>query len=262
MVKFLFPTSLRDVFSRHHLAMLLFPILMLGNANTAIADNKPVLALVKYGVWEPLAPEFILYEDGSVIYQRSKSRPSEFFTVRLGAEDEYKIFSLLNAEFAELNGEYTLSEAYDLTTYTIMVWKPIHTKVSVYGLGSKENPAPAAFEKLYRFLKDFDRSDAVEWLPDHFTVDVYKISYDKWVYNPIPWPAHWPPLGDITESNKTHYHLRVPGSDLNLLKSMCPGYGREHPVQIGRKQFIVEYSRQFPHENFIFSGIRARNPAD
>ncbi len=247
-------------------------IVVEGYSNVTRAEEpKPLIALIKAGGWVLYSgPDFVLYENGLVLFKRDKERlerlPPKFFSVNLNPQERDALVASLSItqDFLGLDSYYRIFEATDQLINSILLWKPIHKSVSVYGRIRKNGPpdilkdyyrpTPAPFQKLFWQLETFDHPQAREWVPETLDVRLFPLKVESWVENPIPWPAEWPDI-DHPEVQKGEYgyYLSVPRSGMELLKAMFPEVGRERPVLIGKRQFKAQYWIHVPSEKLLLN---------
>lgn len=217
------------------------------------AGAEPLLVLIEYDPWAMVigsdTPRFALYDDGVVIYRTATGH----YTARFDPEEIETFRASLNPEaLSGLAGSYTVSDATDQPTTDLMLRTgSTYAHMSVYGaLKSPEarSAIPSEILDAYDRLTDFERGDAVPWLPEAIEVMIWPYEYAP--EEPIIWPADWPGIADAdTRQRGDSYSLYVPASDYPRLRDFLRTRRERGAVLIDGRKWIAQVRLPFPMED-------------
>ncbi|HWT00077.1 MAG TPA: hypothetical protein VN256_07510 [Pyrinomonadaceae bacterium] len=234
-----------------------------GGQSNAAAGIKPVAVIYEIDPWGMVlgsdSPSFALYEDGMVIFARSKEGGGyEYASATLGAEERDSLLrSLPSAQFFGLEPRYETTLITDQPTYVITLWDKGQRKtVSVYGGlkrtdNDRKEPAPAAFIETYEKLKGLRPAGASRWMPE-------KVELMIWPYedasDPLPWPKNWPDTAHPTTKKRgaggdqINYSIYLTPAQYETLKKSAERKSAEALLIDGRK-WAFSFRYPFPGED-------------
>lgn len=251
---------------------ILHLLALLTISNAIAADPKPVLVVCEINPWQTVigsdsATKFVIYDNGSVIYQTSKPTVERPFS-RREIDDAAKVSqTLLGFDPAKLGAEYELSLATDQISTTI--WTPLK-KIQIYGdwrmpltFDGIDNPDIKAIEEgerkmwetlpkevrafLARIEKDRER-EGDPWLPEN--IEVMLSPYEYAPDASIIWPAGWPDLKSKTtrKRDEDSYSVFFPSESYPDLSKFFSTRKEKGAVLINQKKMAISYRFPFPKE--------------
>jgi hypothetical protein len=197
------------------------------------AELVPILVLFEFGVWTEVPgtdmPDFVLYDDGTVIYNAAKEAGAyNYVTAKLSADEIDQVMEKINASgFESYKDHYSIGEKYavsDLPSPFIMFKRNDGTykTVSTYGfLGEKADEEfrvkeiPKALVDAFYFLWKYETPKAAPWRSDFIEAIVWK--YDGKSKKNVKWDKKLPDLGGSKTApfkiwDEQYYSLFVPES--------------------------------------------------
>ena len=221
----------------------------------ALAGPKPVLVVVEQNPWLSVigsdSPIFALYEDGTIIYRRTKASVDKPFSVRQvpSAHDEMK--QLLSLEGVPNDAFYELTTRTDQVSTGI--WTP-EKRATIYGDWRRPRDRTvwkSIPDSLRRGLARIERErgrDGAAWLPKDIEVMMWPYEYAP--EESIVWPAEWPALSAPTTVRRgsDQYSVYLPSQRLSDLRQFLSTRREKGAVAIEGKKMAVSYRFPFPEE--------------
>jgi hypothetical protein len=183
------------------ITILLFCQLEIISAQTI--DKNPIFSCIIKEHWGgPLKstnPEFVLYSDGTIIYQ--KDDESTLYTIKLDDKElknSFNIKKMLDIlEVCQNNYETAFATCQD--TYYLYYWKDgFKQQVEVYGY-PKAPGFPGHLTEIFEKLIDFNHNDAVEWTPKEIELELIYTG-QRSIFRGNNWPLDFPKIS----SNQKH----------------------------------------------------------
>lgn len=147
-------------------------------APEARPEREPVVRLSEHDGWgggSTGVPEFTLYADGLVLFVRGEGPEATVMQAWLSKDETYALLDRANEALGELPETTWLTEGTDQPTSSIGVSHEGRIyRVSMYGFGVAETPAPAAFTALRDTLAEWDHADAEPWTPDELVISMFR----------------------------------------------------------------------------------------
>jgi hypothetical protein len=254
------------------MSRILLILALLTNCNAIAADPEPVLVVCEMNPWQTVigsdsATKFVIYDNGSVIYQRVKRTVELPFSLRK-IDDPAKVSqTLLGFDPAKLDDEYELSSGTDQISTTI--WTPLK-KIQIYGDWRKA-PIPSGINNrdikameegerkmwealpnevrafLARIEKERER-EGDPWLPEN--IEVMLSPYEYAPDASIIWPAGWPDLKSRTtrKRDEDSYSVFLPSQSCPELSKFFSTRKEKGAVLINEKKMAISYRFPFPKE--------------
>ena len=225
-------------------------------------------------------PQFVLYQDGTVIYVKytEKDNPYSgvYMTAQLSPEEVSQIIKKINPEeFSLYNEHYTPdfsgSVSSDLTQRLLVLRKPDGTYKSVSLLGgfggreykkgiSVEN-VPKDLAELINFADSFDTPKSEGWWSEYYEI-IIEPSDDE-SEKIVKWSKKLPDLADsktIKHKEFGRYSLFVPKSQIVELNKVWYKYNRKSSDQmailINNKKWDMAVRTPFPAEMIWLGNFR------
>jgi hypothetical protein len=242
------------------------------------SDNEPVpiLVLFEFGVWTKVSgtdmPDFVLYDDGTVIYDAAKKAGAfRYVTAKLSADEMSGIMEKINApEFENYkNGYSTCDECYtsDLPSPFLMLRRKDGTykTVATYGsLSSSAEPLyrvqniPQSLVFAFYYLSGYEHPKAETWRADFIEVIVWK--YDGESKKNVKWDKSLPDLTDaktvsFKKSDTQYYSLFVPeSSERKLANTFYKLRRSKGALLMNNQRWNLTYRFPFPSERVWLAG--------
>lgn len=251
---------------RFLLALLLASLPSPSIAVEEAAAPQPQVVMIETDPWLMVigsdSPAFALYDNGDVIYERKDG----YRFVHLDAAARDTLLASMNlADAAVHQGNIETTDATDQPENLFFVFDSERPwGLRVYGgmapSGTErdglpvESAVPAAVQRLYDTIANFDRADATAWLPAKVEVMIW--SYDYAPDPSIQWPAGWPGLEDADTRKRADdsYSLYVPSAMLPQLRAFLATRNERGAVEIGGKKWAVSLRYPFPGEEKWMGG--------
>lgn len=252
--------------------LLLFGLAVIGFATTeindqettAMPDRKPIILLQEIThaphegidkiIWKLgfLNPNFVLYDDGLVIFKSDKDQ-FELFSVELTPQEMNTLLEEFRIdEFLKLEDSYYTNNQFHQPLYFIKYWQGRKMKkVRVIGPirdnEADRNIAPKAFLKIFDKMISFHHKNARLWEPEKIEIALYP--YTNSQGEPVPWTAGWPDLSHKTTKKRTDVHLShsytiyLDGANKDKLEQMLFRLKKKQAVLINQKQWYIAPQR-------------------
>jgi hypothetical protein len=199
------------------------------------------------------SPTFVLYENGTVIYQKNGTYVSAKLTP---AEVGAFINGLGRSNLTKLKDSYTISERTDQPTNVLLVRTDDmnYKKISIYGnirslktKSAEAVPLPDDLTGALRRVLKYDSANSTVWMPEYLEVMIWPFEYAKG--KAADWPTCWPGLADQkTIKRKNTYSIFIPKSQYEELKKFMAQLKPTQAVRIDNKKWAVSTRFPFPHE--------------
>jgi hypothetical protein len=216
-------------------------------AQSPAAGAEPVIVYIETDPWAMVigsdSPQFVLYDDGTVIYR---------------ADDGYRSVTLTEAERAALTAKVSLAGIPDYTDYTSATDQPssiiidFRTKQAAvaYGATSQHRESGEPDDKLLAMitlLREYQSPDAAAWEPEAIEVMIWPYEYAPEAS--INWPKAWPGLDHpATVQRGDSYSLFVPISERQALLAFLDTRKPRGAVKIGGRKWAVSLRTPLPGE--------------
>lgn len=216
------------------------------------AAAEPLVVLIAYDPWAMVigsdTPQFVLYDDGAVIYRKDAGH----YAARLTPDEVAAFMGSLRPEaLAGRAGSYSIIEATDQPMTDILIRTDAgYARVSVYG--SLRSPTarlatPGEFRQAYERLTTFERSDAVPWMPEAVEVMIWPYEYAP--DESILWPDGWPGIGHAdTRQRGDSYSLYLLAADYPKLRDFLQTRPAKGAVLIEGRKWMAQVRLPFPQE--------------
>jgi hypothetical protein len=241
-------------------------LLSLAMAMPALADDlkpfegaRPLAMMMATDPWLMVigsdTPNFVLYEDGQVVYRKALPDRTGVYMSKQLAPDE---LAALKAKLAALVPATAPKKVIDLMPnisdqpesrfFIDIDGKGLVT--SVVGLRNAEASVrkrvlPPQIAQLHALLSGWDSAGATPWVPKYIEAMVW--DYDYAPGKSIQWPAQWPGLNDpLTIKRSSGYSLFLPGTELPKLMAFLKTANEKGAVDIGGKKWAVSVRYVFP----------------
>ena len=205
--------------------------------------------MIEFDPWNSVigsdSPTFAMYDDGEVIFRTDGGYKS----VRLAFERQSEIRNALS-KIGEWKN-YQSSTFTDQPT-TVLAWndKPSFRSLSIYGSLRRDkvrSKLPPSVIKAYDLLKNFDDTEARNWLPAKIEVMIWP--YDYAPEPSIVWPRNWPGIEDPeTIKRGDSYSIYLPSTYFEELKTFAASRHPRGAVEIGGKKWSLSWRFPFPGE--------------
>lgn len=208
----------------------------------------------KQNLWKlgDLNPNFVLYDDGLVIFKKQND-PHQLFSVLLGPAEKKAMLRKLNpTAFLTLDNSYSTNNQLDQPVYFIKYWqeggmKKVRVIGDIRNSTSDRQKVPAAFLEPFDQMISFGNSNAVVWQPGLMEIQLY--AHRKSSGEPVPWPDEWPDLNHKDTRKRTDpamryaYTLYLDGMHRDRLEKMLAGLKPRQAVLINGKHWYLAPSR-------------------
>lgn len=221
------------------------------------------------------SPEFVLYEDGTVIFTKCKEQDNPyscyFHKAKLSSEAISQILEKLHSK-----SFYTFDEHYspdsnritvsDLTYRLFVMRKPDGTykKVSTYGAldGDKEGyvakNVPSVLKEIVEFVNSYDNANSTNLNPEYFEVVLEPYNDDS--KKNLKWSKHLPDLNDsktIKHKKYDRYSLFVHNSLSRKVREITfKQWKSEAAILINNQRWEAEMRIPFPAETIWLGNFR------
>jgi hypothetical protein len=228
------------------------------------AGPRPLAMLLETDPWLMVVgsdtPDFVLYEDGQVIYRKKAGRKrSPYLWTQLTAGQLHSLKASLTAlgPYRSGRNDIVMADVSDQPeTKLYLNFDDTRLLASIYGMASADpsmeqsrrtTPLPDALRKLHTFLSDLEFKDAIVWRPKHIEVIVWP--YDHARDASIVWPKEWPGLTAPTTIRKTsRYSIFMAGTEEPKVAAFLRTGKALGAVEIDGKKFAVVVRPVFPSE--------------
>jgi hypothetical protein len=218
---------------------------------------QPVVMLTEFNPWAMVvgsdSPTFVLYENGTVIYQKGSGY---VFAQLTQADVDVFVRGMARDTLARLKDSYTISEWTDQPT-TVLSFRTDdgnYKKILVYGSirslkaeSTEVLPLPDELTRALRQVLKYENANCSVWMPEYIEVMIWPFEYAKG--KATDWPKEWPGLADPkTVKHKNTYSLFIPESQYEELKKFMAQLKQTQAVRIDNKKWAVSAPFPFPHE--------------
>lgn len=233
--------------------------------------RTPVLELSHHGELgspyyevDAYVPEFILYEDGLVIYVEGEGKDARIRQAHLPADEVYTMLDHARDQLAAVPEPIVASTATDQPQASITLFhENQRTTVDAYGVDRQgastdaEVVIPAPFVALYRELQDFGHADAEPWQPDELEIVLWNKDHVREAA--APWPEAVPlPPADARQPRPFHRPrgkagyprpivFRVDGDAEATIGAALAELGETTPVEWNGHKWLVRARRVLPN---------------
>ncbi|MEP7212483.1 MAG: DUF6438 domain-containing protein [Acidobacteriota bacterium] len=217
-------------------------------------------------------PEFVLYDDGKVIFNGSKDAGAyKLFTASLSPSEVDALMTRVDArEFDSYSDSYSIGSEYtvtDLPSPFLMMRRPDGTykRILLYGsLSEKADPKyrvqniPLALVEAFRFLWNYQSPKAVGWRPKYFETIVSP--YDGESKKSVKWNKTLPDLNDsktvpFKRENIQHFSIFVPEALERPFALTIHKLRRSNAaLTMNGKRWNLSYRFPFPSERVWLAG--------
>jgi hypothetical protein len=199
-----------------------------------------------------LNPDFVLYDDGLVIFRKDKNT-SDFISVQLNSQEMKSLVEKFKIDtFLKLEKSYSTNNKFHQPINSIKYWQGSKMKkVSVQGQVQSDekdrSKSPQAFLNIFDSIMSFEHKNSQIWKPYKLEISLYPQKNAKG--DPIPWPREWPDLNHITTKKRTDdalshsYKIYLDGTHKDEFELMLPKINKYQPVIINGKPWYLAPQR-------------------
>lgn len=218
---------------------------------------QPLILLTEYSPWAMAvgseSPTFVLYSDGTVIYQHGTRSSAEYVTTHLTSSQIEELFrdaqlnKLDSAKDCYALAKYTDAPTTNLVVKTLTGYKIIDVYGTVRGLSDPpQDELPAEFQTAFHKLFEFTAEDARTWKPSYLEVILWSFDYAK---TSVQWPSYFPGLSDKNSLiTKNSSHIFIPIADLEKFKAFAGTLKQSEAVLLDGQKWTFSARYPFPHE--------------
>lgn len=213
-------------------------------------------------------PDFVLYEDGTVIYYRlsdlTNRYSGRFLSAKLTPREVAGIMEKLNPKiFETFENSYRAKAVASHLPYRFMVLRRpdgSYKKVTVSGFlrdsgleSGNERAVENAPEELLQaieFVERYENFESKEWVPEYFELIIWPATEktDK----TLDWPKKWPNLNSpqtVKHKGCERYSMLIHKSDKKELSNfLYKAWKPNTAIKIGGRNWEVEIHIPFPSE--------------
>ena len=209
---------------------------------------KILLFMAHGGVWFT-RPRFALYEDGRVLFSRSRTDRSLDLSAQLNeAQTTALAERLITESFVSLPlGRHPQGPAGD-GFVEIMARHKGRWKYAVF---KRDKRMPPGFAQTLESIETFDAPEATPYRPEKILVH---FGFPKSELPPVPWPSELPPVVGRINASKGYGVDTVNGTHEGLVDSIA-GSGKD--VLVDGKPYSIQVERE-PLESTMIFEIRSQ----
>jgi len=235
------------------------------------AAPKPLLVVVEQNPWLMVigsdSPTFVLYNDGTLIYLRSKPTPEEPFHRRTVSDSARTKRELIPYDISKMAEHYELSAATD--QITTIVWTP-EKRIEVYGGWRKPRDLGGDNDSRWKMIVERERKmweslpenlrktlyridelrgkDGIAWLPT--MVEVMFWPYEYAPDESIVWPKEWPGLSapNTKKRGKDSYSIFLSSERYDEFRRFLKTRKEKGAILIDGRKMAESHRFPFPEE--------------
>ena len=227
------------------------------------------------------APQFVLYEDQTVIFFKQDSEGGKYYCALMQERDFDELRERLEivASIPGLRRNYNMAphisdapkskfyfhmgNGFVTSTVYAMQASPNRRFSNAQSLGLLQpHDPPDELLSLYELFKSFEVLGASEWIPHYIEVMIWP--YDYAPDESIHWPKDWPGLeSDNAVPWGDAYSIYLPGGQLPALQEFLATRRAKGAVEISKKKWAISWKHVFPSEHIwrrAFMQIGESNP--
>lgn len=225
-----------------------------------ILDERTRMGKVKNSVWQlnSLNPEFVLYDDGLVLFKKDNTDP-DYFSVKLKPQEIKTLLENFKIdEFLKLKKSHSTNNKFHQPINVIKYWQGGKTK-TVQIIGSirddekDRNNSPSNFLRIFDQMISFQHPNSQVWVPYKLKIHLYSQTSPKG--EPVSWPSGWPDLNHNTtkkraDADLSHaFEIHLDGTHKDEFELMLSKIDKYQPVMINDKPWYLAPQRYIlPHE--------------
>jgi hypothetical protein len=211
-----------------------------------LAGRKQIFVLLES---RPLRDQFILYDNGMILFQKSVSGESHWFQIHLNHRDMAEIRTELeNNEFGNLAPRYWIRSALGEDLWMCVAWKGNKrietslTSVTKTGSDNRRNtdsPAlPESVFKLLKFVSNVRKSVANSWTPLWIDLSLESEAGAWRDSSRLPGPARALPNEWLEGSTRPDDDtIRISGRFADAVREFLREREETGPVMVGDREF-------------------------
>lgn len=217
-------------------------------------DESPLLVLRAANPWSAVvgaeSARFVLYGDGTAIYERSDGA---LRMVKLDPGERAALIEQIGfAVLPRYAGRYETNAATDQVEQWLYLFGAGKPRV-IYVYGpldhySTRSAVPPPVVAAYDRLVHFDHPRARPWMPERIELLLWPFDHAR--QDPLPWPPGWPGLDDpgTRKRGEGAYSLYLPAGRLGELEALMAGQGESQPVGLAGRKWSLAYRLPLPGE--------------
>ena len=228
--------------------------------------GKPLIVLKEDDPWSidefSNIPEFIMYENGQIIYRKVENKHTKIYEVTLNKEELQQVIKHLSIEesFYKLENSFLISNTTcNASTYLVLNFDSIRRiKVEIIGdlLNRNERSnAPKELLTLYNKLINYKSSKAKEWLPNNIEVIFWK---NNSAVNKKAWLQGFPDLNTsiikIIE-NTEYYSVFFDKKYFKEFEKYYSSLTQDEAIEINGKQMSIYFKFPVPNMDSFYNDL-------